>query len=224
MENNAWIFLLLLQVESILAVPNHFHIAIDVNTTWVDLCPSMDIFRNGLSHLIKQDYNNIVFANEKEMCADKKQNAEQVTLLYYFAITKGAKGATLDIKATLAAEKKLYKGALIGRYTILSFTMKNTSGVQKVIYSTRTILIVIGIVLLVYLIGHLLILSMKSYSTRADSKERPLSFILAAENVYFTTEDGPLSSKKADKHRLISTSRKSVLSKTKGYVVNTTHK
>lgn len=44
-------------------------------------------------------------------------------------------------------------------FKILLFTMKNTSGVQKVIYSTRTILIVIGIVLLVYLIGHLLIVS-----------------------------------------------------------------
>jgi len=102
-------------------------------------------------------------------------------------ITELNNNSSLDTVATGNLVNILQNVKLIGKIKLFNSTIVRVR--NKGDFSPQAIGTIIGVVLAVYLVGYFLIISMTSLGARTDSG-RPVSIIMASENIHYSTVDG----------------------------------
>lgn len=157
------------------------YISIQLQTTWKKFCPSLGIFRNELSKLTEIKVNLIVVINADQNCLDGGDKDKKV--FAYVNVMRDDGTTEVSSEDTVKVRDAIERRKTIASFKVVSVNAHNVA--SKAFHFTEgTILLIIGIVLGIYLIGYFLILGVQSYSS-SDPKDKPLSFILAAENKHF---------------------------------------
>lgn len=140
---------------------------VHINSTWNDFCARESVFKSSLSSYVSYktktvtQSNQIVFLNIISSCGDKSLKD---SIAYVTVSINNPNNGTQNLHLLERMVKFLENGANVGGFQIISAKIITANESSKSALSTKTILIIIGAVLVVYLVGYFCVLSTQSDS------------------------------------------------------------